>query len=183
MLFYEYRLMASSENGPWLLSWRKRRDWLDGKLIKKKANKSFTQWKTIEGWLNDFAVKTAKKGYTIKKMTGCYEYWNVIKPDLEAISVRWPDDRQARKLWMGKIIIKGTSQTDYHALNNKLLAVRNKYNAKIKEINVQSRNCDMIIKWESSSRSPEDCVEIASRVVVEVLETLKTNLTDHYVGE
>jgi len=178
MLFYEYRLMASSQNGPWLLSWRERRDWLDEELLEKKASKSFKQWKAIESWLNEFITRTAREGYILKKMAGLFEYWNVIEPDLRAISVKWPN-RKANDLSKGKIFINGITYTDYCIISNKLGAIHNRYNGYDAKITFQEDKNRVVIEWKAHNSSLEDCVEVASKVVVGVSEAIKNSLAEY----
>lgn len=64
------------------------------------------RWKNIGYVTDEFILEMARRGFIVKKrMAGDYEYWDIIKPNLEGIGVTWPD-RDAMKLGTGEVNVQ-----------------------------------------------------------------------------
>jgi hypothetical protein len=170
--FYKYRLMTCLENGSWLLGWEETQEWLDEKLLRKKAAKSFYQWRSIEPVLDEFTVKMARKGHILKKHPGNYEFWDVVKPDWEEVWVRWPN-REASNLKQGLVSLPKMlgSLTTLASLKKQSDEIQRKYNVNI----TYSKNHYLAIEWNTHSDCPKECVEIASNVVAGILKWYSAN--------
>jgi len=168
MLFYEYRIMASSRNGPWLLGWRERRDWLDEKLLEKESKESFKKWKAVEGKLDEFAVRTAGEGYVLKKWAGTYEIWRVVKPDLDGVQFKSDGFKRGRIDFqrMPPIISKELEQ-----LREDL---KQQYNVEIDF----PKDDHLAVVWNASSIPPKMRPEIASKIVTKFLRWYQEKQTN-----
>jgi hypothetical protein len=174
MRFFEYHVYHSSPKGPWILGWRERDDWCDEDRLKsalKKPSKfdRWKRWKNIGCVTDEFILEMARRGFIVKKrMAGDYEYWDIIKPNLEEIGVTWPADRNAMKLETGLETGEVNVQTapcNIGVLKKRLEEIKRGHPV---DVELSSNENRVKVKWQARATS-DQYAKMASMIVSEVI--------------